>query len=283
MSNRIVTAILAAAVSLAIGLPWANAQQPQRPQPPQSLRLYVLDCGVITPPNVDAYGFKPNEVAERGIARTFQNIRLFANLSALENVMIGRHVRTHGNVFGAILRDAKTREPFPADARISARIQADALEASVMTYPTQGCADGERGDHILIAPPFTITSQMIGMIAQALETAIGDLEKTHLAGLGGSSEKRVVVRQLSHLIVGDARELFAAVADVYTPETGHAVEQFVAFRVDYFAIFGTDDDSAAADVAQGRDSPDEINWFQGTLEEAFTRRPATEDRAPFRY
>ena len=40
---------------------------------------------------------------------------------------------------------------------------------------------------------------------------------------------------------------------------------------------------AGADVAQGRDSPDEINWFQGTLEEAFTRRPATEDRAPFRY
>ncbi len=39
----------------------------------------------------------------------------------------------------------------------------------------------------------------------------------------------------------------------------------------------------AANVAQGRDSPDEINWFQGTLEEAFTRRPATEDRAPFRY
>ena len=52
---------------------------------------------------------KPNEVAERGIARTFQNIRLFQNLSALENVMIGRHVRTHAGVFGAILRDKATR------------------------------------------------------------------------------------------------------------------------------------------------------------------------------
>jgi len=50
-----------------------------------------------------------NEVAERGIARTFQNIRLFANLSAVENVMIGRHVRTHASVFGAIFRDARTR------------------------------------------------------------------------------------------------------------------------------------------------------------------------------
>jgi len=52
---------------------------------------------------------KPNQVAERGVARTFQNIRLFQNLSALENVMIGRHVRTKAGVFGAIFRDPKTR------------------------------------------------------------------------------------------------------------------------------------------------------------------------------
>ena len=52
---------------------------------------------------------KPNEVAERGVARTFQNIRLFQNLSAVENVMIGRHVRTKAGVFGAIFRDKTTR------------------------------------------------------------------------------------------------------------------------------------------------------------------------------
>ena len=51
----------------------------------------------------------PNEVAASGIARTFQNIRLFANMSALENVMVGRHVRTRAGIFGAILRDARTR------------------------------------------------------------------------------------------------------------------------------------------------------------------------------
>ena len=54
-------------------------------------------------------GLKPHQVAERGIARTFQNIRLFANLSALENVMIGRHVRTRSGVIGAVLRDRSTR------------------------------------------------------------------------------------------------------------------------------------------------------------------------------
>ena len=53
-------------------------------------------------------GLAPHQVAARGIARTFQNIRLFANLSVLENVMIGRHVRTHAGVVGAILRDRAT-------------------------------------------------------------------------------------------------------------------------------------------------------------------------------
>jgi branched-chain amino acid transport system ATP-binding protein len=51
----------------------------------------------------------PDRIASLGIARTFQNIRLFANLSALENVMIGRHVRTRAGVVGAIFRDARTR------------------------------------------------------------------------------------------------------------------------------------------------------------------------------
>jgi glyoxylase-like metal-dependent hydrolase (beta-lactamase superfamily II) len=58
MSVRFALTILAAAVSFAFGLPPANAQQPQTP------RLYVLDCGIITPPNVDNYGFKPSEVAD---------------------------------------------------------------------------------------------------------------------------------------------------------------------------------------------------------------------------
>jgi N-acyl homoserine lactone hydrolase len=58
---RIASAILVAAASVAFGFAPANAQQPQ---PPQSLRLYVLDCGIITPPNVDNYGLKVNEVAD---------------------------------------------------------------------------------------------------------------------------------------------------------------------------------------------------------------------------
>jgi branched-chain amino acid transport system ATP-binding protein len=70
--------------------------------------IYPADGGEFTFEDKSLAGLKPHEVAARGIARTFQNIRLFANLSALENVMIGRHVRTRATVFGAIFRNAAT-------------------------------------------------------------------------------------------------------------------------------------------------------------------------------
>ena len=62
---------------------------------------FVLDSRKIT-------RLKPDFIARAGIARTFQNIRLFASLSALENVMIGRHARTRAGVMGAILRNRAT-------------------------------------------------------------------------------------------------------------------------------------------------------------------------------
>jgi branched-chain amino acid transport system ATP-binding protein len=70
--------------------------------------IYVPDTGSFMFDGEPLDRLKPNQVAERGIARTFQNIRLFQNLSALENVMIGRHVRSKAGVFGAILRDRGT-------------------------------------------------------------------------------------------------------------------------------------------------------------------------------
>jgi ABC-type uncharacterized transport system ATPase subunit len=66
--------------------------------------LYTPDSGEFV------LGGKPyqptavHEVAKAGIARTFQNIRLFGDMTALENVMVGRHVRTKAGLFGAIFR-----------------------------------------------------------------------------------------------------------------------------------------------------------------------------------
>lgn len=55
-------------------------------------------------------GLKPNQVTENGLARTFQNIRLFGSMTVLENIMIGRHCRTSAGIGGAIVRNRATRE-----------------------------------------------------------------------------------------------------------------------------------------------------------------------------
>jgi len=66
---------------------------------------------VISPPGkktVRLNGLKPNRITELGLARTFQNIRLFPNMTVLENVMIGRHCRMSAGIAGAIFRGPST-------------------------------------------------------------------------------------------------------------------------------------------------------------------------------
>lgn len=54
-------------------------------------------------------GKKPHTITAMGMARTFQNIRLFNDMTVLENVMVGRHCRTRAGILGAVLRDGRTR------------------------------------------------------------------------------------------------------------------------------------------------------------------------------
>ena len=79
--------------------------------------LYTPDAGTF---ELAGKPYKPSavhEVAKQGIARTFQNIRLFAEMTALENVMVGRHVRTHSGLLGAILRTPGFKSEEAAIAR----------------------------------------------------------------------------------------------------------------------------------------------------------------------
>jgi branched-chain amino acid transport system ATP-binding protein len=71
--------------------------------------LYPKDAGDIFLKGLPLPLGSPHRVAEAGIARTFQNIRLFVNMTTLENVMVGRHMRTRASVIGAILRSRRTR------------------------------------------------------------------------------------------------------------------------------------------------------------------------------
>ena len=79
--------------------------------------LYTPDSGSFELAGKPYQPTAVHEVAKAGIARTFQNIRLFAEMTALENVMVGRHIRTNSGVFGAMLRTRsfKTEEKAIAD------------------------------------------------------------------------------------------------------------------------------------------------------------------------
>lgn len=79
---------------------------------------------------------QPHLLAQAGIARTFQNIRLFANLTALENVLIGRHARTQAGVFGALLRNRATRN----EERDSAERARELLRYVGISKPSQTLA-----------------------------------------------------------------------------------------------------------------------------------------------
>lgn len=83
--------------------------------------LYAPSAGAVNLAGQPLLGLKPSQVLKLGLARTFQNIRLFANMTTLENVMVGRHARTRAGVLGAVLRGAGTRAE---EAAIRASAQA---------------------------------------------------------------------------------------------------------------------------------------------------------------
>ena len=98
-------------------------------------------------------------------------------MSALEPLRAHPNVgdiRGMGLLIGIeFVKDKTAGEPFPREMNFAERIRAAAMESGVLVYPTQGCVDGLRGDHILLAPPFIITHDecmaVAGAIARALE------------------------------------------------------------------------------------------------------------------
>ena len=84
--------------------------------------IYAPDAGDFFLGAIRLNGFKPHRIAASGFSRTFQNIRLFANMTALENVMVGRHIRSSAGVIGAILQTQRTRDEEADIARRAIKI-----------------------------------------------------------------------------------------------------------------------------------------------------------------
>jgi adenosylmethionine-8-amino-7-oxononanoate aminotransferase len=65
-----------------------------------------------------------------------------------------------------------TRESFAREENIAERVRQAALDENVLVYPTQRCADGLRGDHVLLAPSFIVSAEESAIIARALAAAL---------------------------------------------------------------------------------------------------------------
>lgn len=149
--------------------------------------LYVPESGRCEFAGQVLTDCKPHQIAEAGFARTFQNIRLFGNLSALENVMIGRHVRTRAGVLGAVLRNRATR-------REEEQIEARAYELLEYVGIVERAND--------IARSLSYGDQRRLEIARALATDPKLLALDEPAA-GMNPSETVVLRQLIEKIRGD--------------------------------------------------------------------------------
>jgi len=101
--------------------------------------VYKPTAGLVFFDGEDMTGRPPHAFTQRGIGRTFQNIRLFHNMTALENVLVGMHVRLKGNLFEAILRTPRVKKE-EREARVRAR---ELLEFSGLRRK-----DGELGKNL---------------------------------------------------------------------------------------------------------------------------------------
>ncbi|ULH15785.1 ABC transporter ATP-binding protein [Deinococcus sp. KNUC1210] len=86
--------------------------------------IYEPDAGSILLDGVDLVGLRPDQVTSAGIARTFQNIRLFASMTAEENILVGRHPRLKANYVDALFRTKRFHED-EASAREAAAVLLD--------------------------------------------------------------------------------------------------------------------------------------------------------------
>ena len=71
-----------------------------------------------------------------------------------------------------LVADRESKDPFPPEKRVAAKIKKSAFEAGLICYPMAGTIDGERGDHVLLAPPFIIEDEQLDELTDKLETAL---------------------------------------------------------------------------------------------------------------
>jgi branched-chain amino acid transport system ATP-binding protein len=160
--------------------------------------LYEPDAGSF---ELGGEPYKPqavHQVAKAGIARTFQNIRLFAEMTALENVMVGRHVRTQSGLLGAVFRTPKFKAE---EAAIDARARELLAYVGIDKYADYKARTLSYGDQRRLE------------IARALATDPKLIALDEPAA-GMNATEKVVLRELIDRIRNDGRTILLIEHDV---------------------------------------------------------------------
>ena len=121
------------------------------------------------------------------VQETIRRDNLLANVKTMGALLQRRLSERFGNhphvgdirgrgLFQAVelVEDRSTREPFDPARKLHAKVKKAAMARGLMVYPMGGTIDGQRGDHVLLAPPFIVTEEQIGDIVDRLGSAIDD-------------------------------------------------------------------------------------------------------------
>jgi branched-chain amino acid transport system ATP-binding protein len=185
--------------------------------------VYAPTGGAVEFEGADVTGLAPHQLAARGMARTFQNLQLFFNMSALENVMVGRHLRERAGWLAAMLRAprlaAGERESRDEAAELMRFVglgeyvdaQADAMPYGALKRLEIARALGSRPKLLLLDEPAAGLNQTETMAINAL---ILELAKSGVTVVLVEHNMRLVMGVSDHIVVLDyGRKLCEGSAD----------------------------------------------------------------------
>src|SRR3972149_3882113 len=174
--------------------------------------VYAPSAGNVSFEGADVTGLAPHLLAARGRARTFQNLQIFFNMSALENVMVGRHLRERAGWLTAMLRSRRLTEGERESREEAAELmrfvglgdyldaQADAMPYGALKRLEIARALGSRPKLLLLDEPAAGLNQTE---TQAINALIVRLLKAGGAGGVGRHNMRLVMGVSDHIVVLD--------------------------------------------------------------------------------